>query len=240
VAPSYADVCTARAHLRALGLPTELALLVLDYAEYWPPHDFHSHPHRPSKAIAGINNGSTAAALCMVAPVFDNTTANSIREAGETPKIKSIEFEIVSRDQGWTSEDTQGTYHTSSWLEVSIARRTEHGGDVPLPESSGRLSSPLDFHQGVSSEGWQLVKRPESAERGPQGGEGDFAWYLQGNRVAKTVDGYRVFWTENESEGNVGAGRGEGFVKALRDGDRILVWARAKVCFSLICVDQFR
>jgi hypothetical protein len=79
------------------------------------------------------------------------------------------------------------------------------------------------------------VKRPETAEQGPQGGEGGFAWYLQGNRVAVGQHGvrYRVVWAENENEGNEGAGSGEGFLKELKDGDRVLVWARAKVCVYL-------
>ena len=31
------------------------------------------------------------------------------------------------------------------------------------------------------------------------------------------------------NEGNEGAGSGEGFLNAFRQGDRVLVWARAKV-----------
>lgn len=69
---------------------------------------------------------------------------------------------------------------------------------------------------------------------------GTHAWYLQGNQVARAtslfegemVKRYRVIWgckANPRWEGNEGAGRGEGFVDSLREGDRILVWARAKV-----------
>jgi len=81
----------------------------------------------------------------------------------------------------------------------------------------------------MTDRGWSLVKRPESALQGPQDGEGDLAWYLQGNRVAGPKDEYQIGWTEGGSRGNQGAGRGEGFVRELKQGDRILVWARAKV-----------
>ena len=45
------------------------------------------------------------------------------------------------------------------------------------------ISSPNDYHTQIGN-GWFLAKRPEQAGQGPQDGEGDFAWYLQGNRVA--------------------------------------------------------
>lgn len=146
------------------------------------------------------------------------------------PKIRSIEFQIESHDQGWTSERTHGTFSTSSWLEVSILRTD--GADisrVPTPQFlGGRFSNPSHFHDGVSNFGWYLVKRPHEAEQGPQGGEGDFAWYLQGNRVAAKKGKYQVIWAQDGNEGNEGAGTGQGFLKELRYGDRVQVWARAK------------
>jgi hypothetical protein len=47
------------------------------------------------------------------------------------------------------------------------------------------------------------------------------------------IQEYRVVWSLEGVEGNEGAGSGEGFVQALKDGDVVLVWARAKVCISL-------
>lgn len=62
--------------------------------------------------------------------------------------------------------------------------------------------------------------------------EGDFAWYLQGNRVAEeNPKPYRILWAADRFEGNVGAGSGAGFVQNLKEGDELLIWARAKVTY---------
>lgn len=226
--PSYADVRTARAHLKALNLPTEIILQILDYAEYWPKYEIE---HRQTTAANARHGHGTAAALCFSASLYDNPLVEALKANGETPKVKSVEFEVESADQGWTSEDTKGTFHTSSWVEVSILRGMDRGTAQEGGRDDYTLSSPLDYHNSLSSEG--LVKRPASAQQGPQGGEGDFAWYLQGNRVVAGFCNYQTLWTEDGSqtdEGNEGAGSGEGFIRELRDGDKLLVWARAKVC----------
>jgi hypothetical protein len=230
---SYADVCQARAILKTLNLPTELVLQVLDHAQYWPQHTFLTSSEKPQ--IAAARGGrSSHAVLCLDASIFNNAIVDPIRESGETFKVKAVEFECVSRDQGWTSEPTQGTFATSSWVEVSILRSDSVDNvHSPGPRFMNTwISSPSDLHQSVAQQGWRLVNRPETAEQGPQGGEGAFAWFLQGNRVAVGETGvrYRVVWAEDGNEGNEGAGSGEGFLKELKDGDRVLVWARAKVC----------
>lgn len=225
--PSYADVCTARAHLKALDLPTEIILQILDYAEYWPKYEYE---HRRTTAANARHGRGTVAALCFSQSPYDNPLVEEIRANGETPKVKSIEFNIESADQGWTTENTRGTFHTSSWVEVSILRRMNRDAAQTSGYENDTLCSPLNYHNILSSEG--LVKRPASAHQGPQGGEGDFAWYLQGNRVVAGFQSYRVLWTADDwetDEGNEGAGSGEGFISELRDGDKVVVWARAKV-----------
>jgi hypothetical protein len=148
--------------------------------------------------------------------------------------VKSVEFNLVSRDQGWTSENTRDTYSTSSWHEVSILRDgdTSTNVDQILPIVNVPRSCPKIYQSIIDNRGWELVKRPENALQGPQGGEGDYAWYLQGNRVMARMEEYRVLWSEEGREGNEGAGSGEGFVRALQDGDTVLVWARAKASSS--------
>jgi hypothetical protein len=87
------------------------------------------------------------------------------------------------------------------------------------------------LHRVVQDHGWSLVPRPSAI----QGNEDNFAWYLQGNKVAaKRI--YNVVWAEEPWAGNEGSGTGEGFLEALQEGDRILVWARAKVCQSHIAL----
>jgi hypothetical protein len=228
--PKYDDVCQARAYLNALDLPTELVLQILEYAQYWPQYEITLNFGRPKIAAAQMGRPSHAT-LCVNRDIMDHHAVHTARKHGETPKIKSVAFDMVSRDQAWTSENTHGTFSTSSWLEVSILRRVG-GNDTALTAprfSNTWFNNPSDLQHSVSGQGWTLVKRPESAKQGPQDGEGGFAWYLQGNRVAVGIDEYRVVWTEDDKEGNEGAGSGEGFLQELKEGDRILVWARAMV-----------
>lgn len=234
--PTYVDICLARAMLKTLRLPTELVLDILDYACYWPKYEVWLNPN--CTAIAAAHLGSTSGAtLCLEAAVFDNRIVNPIRRRGEKPQVKRIEFEFSSRDQGWTSEGTEGTYATSSWLEVSIMRNnTDDDTSVPISLTGNFLSNPLEYNQRATlGSDWSLVRRPKSAEQGPQDGEGDLAWYLQGNRVAAGLRDYRVVWTRDGHEGNEGAGRGQGFLDELKDGDGIAVWGRAKVSSLCYC-----
>jgi hypothetical protein len=235
--PNYADVCRARALLKTLKLPTELVLSILDYAQYWPAAEF-SRARSPVRANAS-GNRPCAATLCLEANLYAAPVVEEARLRGETAKVKRIEFDITSKDQGWTSENTRGTFSTSSWLEVSILRRHTSSSNSLLPTPrlvNTWISSPMDYHNHIvtnEAPEWSLVKRPESALQGPQGGEGDYAWYLQGNRVMAGSQDYHIVWEDSGlsevNEGNEGAGSGEGFLDALRQGDRVLIWARAKV-----------
>lgn len=238
----YVDVLQARAQLKALGLPMELVLEILDYAEYWPSRRFSSEEGKTVKVAASMFRAS-AAGLCLDVDVFHDAIVDRLRKSGEKVRIKAINFEIRSRDQGWTSEPTRGTFSTSSWLETSILRGVDDY-NTKLPPScwlDSVFESPQSFQEHVTSRGWQLVTRPEYAEQGPQGGEGDLAWYLQGNRVATQgrTEGYEVCWMHDGHEGNEGSGTGESFLSELKEGDRLLVWARAKVRGSTCnCADD--
>jgi hypothetical protein len=237
----YKDVLAARALLKTLGLPMELILEILDYAQYWPTRHFSTEESATVKVAATMFR-SSAAALCLDADVFHDPVVDSLRAGGENIRIKAIEFHVRSRDQGWTSENTQGTFSTSSWLEVSILRGLDNHSTLIPPSGwlDSVFESPQSFQDHVTPRGWQLVKRPEDAEQGPQGGEGDLAWYLQGNRVATQgrLEEHDVLWIYNETHGDGGAGRGEGFLDEIKEGDRLLVWARAKVrcLLDLICI----
>lgn len=228
--------------MKALRLPMELALEILDYAEYWPTRHFSSEEGKTVKVVATMFR-SSAAGLCLDVDIINDPVVDSLRKAGEKVKTKAIEFQIRSRDQGWTSEPTRGTFNTSSWLETSIIRGMEDHNTQLTPSSwlDSVFESPRSFQQHITPHGWQLVGRPKSAEQGPQGGEGDLAWYLQGNRVATQgrTEEYKIRWTHDGREGNEGSGRGEGFLSELREGDRLLVWARAKVGLSISSREEY-
>jgi hypothetical protein len=227
--PTYGDVCQTRALLKSLKLPTELVLSILEHAQYWPRHEISGG----GAQAAALRNRPSAATLCLSINVFDTPAVQDALASGEHAKIRKIEFRVQSRDQGWTTERTQGTFSTSSWTEVSILRDASNANSRLRSPRLGNtsISCPQDYHNNVVSCGWSLVKRPESALQGPQGGEGDFAWYLQGNRVARPdSEEHTIVWAvEGREEGNEGSGSGEGFLQELREGDRVLVWARAKV-----------
>jgi hypothetical protein len=227
---SYADICIARAMLKSLGLPTELVLEILAYAQYEPVIEFTSGGDRV--IAAAVMGAATSAKVCLCAEVLSRNTIRRISGPHVTLKVKEIRFDITSKDQGFTSERTMGTYNTSSWLEASVFRPGPQFSSLDsLPLWMSEYDNPQELQDQLSSMGHKLVdERPADVSVGPQGGESTLAWYLQGNKVAErqSVD-HRVVWAPDYSEGNQGAGNGHGFFNVLREDDSILVWARAKV-----------
>lgn len=266
--PTAQDVRATRILLHHVGLPTELILLILDFARYWTSRT----TFRTSKlCILDWNyslNHSTAVAYLSAPVTLQPTTT------GEMPKIRAVEFRILSHDQGWTSERAQNTYRTSSWFEVSIlqgtqSRRLERSSalqtawspatfmprnvsmftDVERARAGGEFAEFVP-RPGTEMEGqrthcreMERVTRDEWEGEGPPE-EGRHAWWVQGNRVVgATLDpdrwarrenavGNRVVWGCKAApawEGNEGTGQGDGFVECLKDGDWIILWARAKV-----------
>ncbi|KAF2444238.1 hypothetical protein P171DRAFT_414107 [Karstenula rhodostoma CBS 690.94] len=224
---SYADICVTRAMLKALGLPTELVLEILACAQYEPVIEFTGSRRVVAEALMGA---ATSAYVCLPAEVLSRNTIRRISSPHVTLKVKEIKFDIKSQDQGWTSENTTGTYNTSSWLEVSILRPGPQFSTLEnLPFWTREYDNPQALQDQLSSSEHRLVdERPENASVGPQECE-PLAWYLQGNKVAERqhID-YQVVWTPNHCEGNEGAGNGDGFFSVLHEGDSVLVWARAK------------
>jgi hypothetical protein len=244
-----------------------LVLDILDKARYWVEYKRTVERHEALLDMEFSLSFSTAHAYLVMPLSFWDTTTR------EKPKIREIEFLIVSHDQGWTSESTKGTYETTSFFEASILRPCSGDND----EQEARMLDTLFDNQLESrsniytvtkdvfnSAGYDLVRRPSSeyeshrthceemqffrwleeedraAERLPRGVEGEHAWYLQGNEVARgisTFEGdfiprYRVVWGCKANPvwaGNEGAGKGEHFLDSLQKGDWICVWARAKV-----------
>lgn len=227
--PSYADIAVVRAMLKALGLPTELVLLVLDFALYEPVLTFTSQ--QSHEAVAGRLD----AVLCLDIPILAEETCHQLCAPPTTAKVKEVHFQISSHDQGWTSVTTPGSYETTSWMEVSILRPIVDPLPPPQALVFRDLNCPRDLQERLGQQGFKLVSRPERADFGPQGGEGHVAWWLQGNQVAiHNADPYTITWGRGSweaAEDNEGAGHGDGLVEMLQEGDRLLVWARAKVRF---------
>ncbi|KAF1957312.1 hypothetical protein CC80DRAFT_524895 [Byssothecium circinans] len=250
--PTSTDVRETRSILSSLGLATELILQILDYARYWAVITTENINHIALLDEDWDTNFSA------IQPYLWVPLHLSPHPDGEVPKIREVEFNIVAHDQGWTTERNKGgTYDTSSWFEVShcrprrdrlsvepttetftnleqIRRRCEEVVTI-LPRPSQEMEPQRKHCPKMMKVTWPL------GSDGPKQAldEGTHAWWLQGNQVARStsifegemVKRYRVVWgcAANPTwEGNEGAGRGEGFVDGLKEGDRIAVWARAK------------
>lgn len=257
--PSRNDFESARTILASFRLPNELALCILDEARYWLETKIESTEH-VILVDGAWSRESSATYPYIYAPAFPTTN--------ECLKIREIEFTIVSHDQGWTTEDSQGTYRTSSWFEASIIRPKQ--GKPPLTQRRHLLPG-LRRLRDMNVRGEivdsvcaaldvmypfplaELVRRPSSVvepqrthctelmEVKSQGvKEGEYAWYLQGNEVARQkavfegemVKRYHITWgckTNPVQSTNEGAGIGEGFIDTLEQDDFICLWARVKV-----------
>lgn len=265
--PTLHDIHKARAILASLRLPNELAFCILDQARYWMELEMESKEHIVLVDGAWSVDYSAAYPYLYV-PAYQWPHIPHL-------KIREVTFTIVSHDQGWTTEDTQGTYRTSSWFEVSIIRpkavstsrrhRLQPGlrrlreMNVRGETVDGVCAASNIMH---SSGMVDLVRRPSSTME-PQRShctemmvvksqgvkEGEHAWYLQGNEVAREksvfegemVKRYNITWGCKENPVQTtskGAGNGDGFIDNLERDDFICVWARAKVSSTLIPLDH--
>lgn len=201
--PETKDIHTVRRSLARLGLPTELVLQILDYARYWTELTTENIEHHV------LSDEEWALHFTAAYPYLWVPTYLGPQNHGEQPKIREIEFIIVSHDQGWTTEGTRGTYETSSWFEVSrvsLGPRTILQPD--LPDSTfcnvEHARKVLADYEPLGT--WIIGARPNldmepqrmhcKATRKltwpptyngpkPEMEEGRHAWYLQGNQVAR-------------------------------------------------------
>jgi hypothetical protein len=241
------QVNAAYEHLNKAGLPSEIALMILDYAEYW----VYEHYTRDAQLIANAMLGNS---VHECASLYTHTTPLTA-ELDPVPLLKprKVVFKLKSRDQGWSNNPVDhGSYRGShSWFEATIFREDEEfagqtrrepleglllsglGSEVPRYQMSN--TAPLFFVGSNPEQMMRIVKRNgyECRQNGDK-----LTWMLQRNLVAsmRAVE-HIVEWTlnddnvesaEEESE-ETGAGTGRGFVASLQKGDRIGIWARAMV-----------
>ncbi|PGG98857.1 hypothetical protein AJ80_09453 [Polytolypa hystricis UAMH7299] len=225
--PSPTDIGLVRTALKSTkpALPTELADMILDFADY-NVKDVAENTFLQSRYSV---QDPLSAGVVVPGPLIREMKLDGpeLRDL----KIKSVRFELASRDQGWGGEhNTQGTYNCAwSWFEVTILRPQENpttATDASEIDFDSRHRDPEDFSDSYQRCGWDFVRDERGKARG---------WSVQSNRVAtREIELHEILWEadggkkdlEEPGEDN-GSGTGEGFIGALRPGDLIILWARA-------------
>ncbi|KAF2498268.1 hypothetical protein BU16DRAFT_615332 [Lophium mytilinum] len=211
--PSPSDTILVRSYLVHLKLPTELALTIIDYAQYYPI--VRGHRDEELKVVASNYKGNSAAALYVVSepiPAIEN---------GERIKRKTVKFKVRSRDQGWGGEHgCPGTYNGSfTWFEASILRPSGSAKVTFIP-----LNMIISPRPTSSS-----LERYHVSLAAPSNTPNDPVWHIQRNMCASPQERtYEVEWRDGSTFDPLpGSGDGQGFCETLQPGDRIAIWARA-------------
>ncbi|KLJ06325.1 hypothetical protein EMPG_10257 [Blastomyces silverae] len=231
--PSPADVGEVRAMLKSThpALPTEIADIVLDFADY-SVKDMLSF--NPGAGYRIVSHGPGVYGLILKGPQI-----RELKQSGgelRDLRIKAVRFEIASHDQGWGGEaGTRGTYHGAfSWFEATILRRNDRSGAGVEPPPNVEPVVPDRTFIGYSE-----VYRPFGWDFATDDKGDVLTWLVQKNKVAiKETQTREIVWMldgdggkgheqAKSEEEDTGSGSGDGFVRTLRPGDVICLWARA-------------
>ncbi|KUI60496.1 hypothetical protein VP1G_07687 [Cytospora mali] len=219
--PTAQDVLVVQLILEGLRLhalphlPTELALHILSLAAYEP-----RVVHRRTAAWEFCANDFMGPGLTASVAALYLTTPSLPRSCHHATWIT---MQMRSADQGWADFGGNGTYHNShTWFEVSILRpvsaEPQERVESTLVET---FRNPEDAEQALHEQGWQMVES-----------NGRVTWLVHHNITARREwRNYRVDWEANElieMRDPPAMGDGEGFLDALRPGDKIALWARAE------------
>lgn len=286
--PSPMDVIVARAILsQGLKLPHEIALSILDFAEYWP-HTSTVLDH-PITVNSGRGREDQFVLRCkplgLIKKVhyddhyysFTTTPALPLSEDGHHPlsqyqkwiggptdclehPCRKIVFTIQSRDQGWGgSRQDRGTYRGSwTWFEAGLERfdkNATHPKNTPEKDAAERKSTADEAGESSSLGPNEVPPDPYFPVYGMRAVyptiEPDrpafhhdlhpsHEWTIQKNRAAiRNSTTHKVVWSwkddvnpltaEQLGELGRGAATGNGdFVRNLRLGDVVTVWAKAR------------
>jgi hypothetical protein len=119
---TVSDILETHSILTSLGLPAELANMVLHQAEYWVGIRIRRAQPLP------LTSGPFGAAC----PYLETPALGAGGQFAGLPlvRLQRVVFRIVSRDQGWVSDRTNvGTYNGAySWFEACIWRKRRLSG----------------------------------------------------------------------------------------------------------------
>jgi hypothetical protein len=171
--------------------------------------------HKPSAIVS--SNGPPSTKLCYLSAPF----ASPLHE---------IRFTIISHDQGYCKDPNSGLW---TWFEASIVRH-QTGEGVPIQLLHSTRAVVEDFSQAIRDQGLEFVSIPTVDALETQDVRFQISTVLTRNPVSSSWQTHEIHW-KRESTSNATSISSE-FVKALRPGDRIAVWARAQVCIPALVI----
>ncbi|KAF8466733.1 hypothetical protein BDZ91DRAFT_782870 [Kalaharituber pfeilii] len=200
----------------SLQLPVEIALMILDYADYMPTLTARmAIQTNVSTDNAKAYGWNAAMALLVTDPIPKGA------------KVKSVTWWTKSNDQGWSTDRDLGEYSASwTWFEACGAPKLRLAEQLQIG-SVNLMNHATHFPE----KGWEEIKT--------RVGDVDVSrWVVQRNARAKNEPREHVVeWrkgggqaralTEGLEWGEDGKGFGKGFVEALREGDRVVLVGRS-------------
>ncbi|RPA94644.1 hypothetical protein L873DRAFT_1700735 [Choiromyces venosus 120613-1] len=255
-----AEVLKTKRLLLRKGLPLEVVDTVLDFAEYWSVASTISHYEAVKTVRSPYSTGNVGTLLYLrtlpLPGVFKPEQRAGDRAGegcgtgyfiGDYPArgqypVRKIVFKIVSKDQGWSSNEGRGTYNGAwSWFEVNVQRPSSIGAITiadlePLANAIEITKTKTD--DDINSP-WKPVVvtkksdikdnrslKSKSVERN--------TWHLQSNvHAGDDWKTHLVTWKHDgpdsgNIDGSTGAGTGADLVRCLKPGDRINLVAKAR------------
>jgi hypothetical protein len=250
--PSPSDTVLVRSYLVHLELPIELALIIIDYAQYYPI--VRGHTDVEIRVSASRFQENSAATLCVVSDPIPAVLD------GVRIKRKIATFKMRSHDQGWGGDaGCQGeapfrTISDSPYVPCCVypPPRTALPSSLPTTPRT-RPGPPLIPTPGTYSGSYTWfeasILRPSSPIVPPLPIPPYLAvsanqirnslarynytvltpWLVQRNMTASREEReHEVEWRSDRlSEPAPGAGDRKRFCEELRPGDRVGLWARA-------------
>ena len=177
--PAIIDVLKLQRYLLQASsnrLPIDLIDDIVDFAEYWP----HVSASKHNSLVA---RGATAYAdvlairtppICALATHGSDRDRLGLPEPTRLHPARKIVFTIRSHDQGWSGEESKGTYRNSyTWFDAQIDKQFR-----PMP-GEGRLSDvPWELSSTRFLEEWprhkhQIDERERREEQGEAEGDAE-------------------------------------------------------------------
>ncbi|OJJ99339.1 hypothetical protein ASPACDRAFT_52732 [Aspergillus aculeatus ATCC 16872] len=137
------------------------------------------------------------------------------------PSISAVQFKITSHDQGWCSDPDNGSW---SWFDASILGSWHEDQPPAFEDLSDPIylkSSPHDFGQMLQDRGFYFKDIPGRKDEDNMRSPGVTRCVVK-NKIQTGWQNHTVTWRLEDG------GENAEFLSLLEEGDRLVVWARAK------------